>query len=241
MNIVISQPFFLPWVGVFEQLRLADVFVHYDDVQMSGKGNFINRVQVKTKYGIKWLTVPVKHIKSVAQKINEVKIRDDLGWKKDHQSLIYDSYKAAPYFAEVELLIKELYANGQSNLSDFNIGCLERITRYFGFSPRFCRSSDLAIESNSSQRVVAICKHFNATKYITGLGALKYIDYDLFETNGIALEYMDYQKTPYPQLHGEFTPYVSILDLIANCGKEGEKYINSESVYWKDFIDGQNQ
>ena len=29
------------------------------------------------------------------------------------------------------------------------------------------------------------------------------------------------QKLPYPQPHGEFNPFVSILDLIANTGKEG--------------------
>ncbi len=47
---------------------------------------------------------------------------------------------------------------------------------------------------------------------------------------------MDYRKTPYPQLHGEFTPYVSILDLIANTGGESGDYINSGTIYWKEFL-----
>ena len=46
-TVVISQPMLFPWVGMFEQVALADVFVHYDDVQFS-KGSFTNRVQLKT-------------------------------------------------------------------------------------------------------------------------------------------------------------------------------------------------
>ena len=33
-TVVISQPMFLPWVGLFEQARHADVWFHYDDVQL---------------------------------------------------------------------------------------------------------------------------------------------------------------------------------------------------------------
>jgi hypothetical protein len=42
--------------------------------------------------------------------------------------------------------------------------------------------------------------------------------------------------TPYPQLHGEFTPYVTALDLIANCGKERIDVICSEAIFWKNFL-----
>ena len=54
-RVVISQSMLFPWVGLLEQMRLADVFVHYDDVQFS-KGSFVNRVQVKTPDGVRWMT-----------------------------------------------------------------------------------------------------------------------------------------------------------------------------------------
>jgi hypothetical protein len=47
---------------------------------------------------------------------------------------------------------------------------------------------------------------------------------------------MKYNQTEYKQLHGAFTPFVSILDLIANEGKGGRRVIASPSVYWKEFI-----
>ena len=45
MNLVVSQPMFLPWIGLFEQVRLADRFIHYDDVQLPQGRSFISRVK----------------------------------------------------------------------------------------------------------------------------------------------------------------------------------------------------
>ena len=36
MKVVISQPMLFPWVGMLEQIMLADVFVHYTAIE--GKG-----------------------------------------------------------------------------------------------------------------------------------------------------------------------------------------------------------
>ena len=50
-------------------IKLADIIVHYDDVQFS-KGSFTNRVQIKTKDGFKWMTVPLEKVK-LNQKIEK--------------------------------------------------------------------------------------------------------------------------------------------------------------------------
>ena len=55
-----------------------------------------------------------------------------------------------------------------------------------------------------------------ATDYLTGLGAMNYIDYDLFEAAGVRIHYMDYDLTAYSQLHGDFNPFVSAIDLLFN-------------------------
>ena len=41
---------------------------------------------------------------------------------------------------------------------------------------------------------------------------------------------MDYQCKEYPQQFGDFTPYVSALDLVANCGRGGKSCICSDAV-----------
>jgi len=58
---------------------------------------------------------------------------------------------------------------------------------------------------------------------------------DVFEVEGVQVEYIDYQKQPYPQQHGAFTPFVSVLDLIANLGQDGARVMVSGTVDWKKF------
>jgi hypothetical protein len=89
------------------------------------------------------------------------------------------------------------------------------------------------VGGSSTQRLVDLCRHVGADTYITGLGALKYLEHEQFETSRILVRYMDYQRMPYPQMFGDFTPYVSILDALANCGSRAQELICSESIYWR--------
>ena len=89
-----------------------------------------------------------------------------------------------------------------------------------------------------SGRVLDIVKSVGGTTYITGHGARNYLAHETFEANGIRVEYIDYQKKEYPQLHGAFNPYVSSLDLVANMGRAGAEMICSGTKYWKEFLSG---
>ena len=65
---------------------------------------------------------------------------------------------------------------------------------------------------------------------------MNYIDYSIFEDSGVRVKYMDYRPQPYAQLHGPFTPYVSVLDLIFNIGAEdAAQQLTSGCIYWKDW------
>lgn len=234
--IVISQPMLFPWVGMFEQLRLADIFVYYDDVQFS-KGSFTNRVQIKTASGIKWLTVPLKGV-SLGQKINEVQVNYRKDWINNHINFLMQTYKSATHKDDVYDLVSTVYNAKDSTIDKISIKSMNVIMDYFGIFD--CRSniyisSAMEILGKSSQRVLDIVNHFNADHYITGLGALNYLDHGLFEENGVKVNYMNYQKKDYKQDFGKFTPYVSILDLIANLGEKGIDYLCSNAIYWKEF------
>lgn len=233
-NIVISQPMFLPWIGMFEQLKLSDIFVHYDDVQFPQGSSFINRVQLKTKDGIKWLTVPIDK-KNSGKLINETLISYNENWKDKHLSIIKQSFYKTKYEEDILSLIEKIYSKNFETISKLNIYAFELLANYFGFSKEFILSSSLNTNTNSSQKLLDIVKKLNGKKYITGLGALNYINYDLFEKENIKIEFMNYIKKPYLQQYDEFTPFVTILDLIANEGKNGAKFFCSNSIYWKEF------
>jgi hypothetical protein len=236
MKLVISQPMFFPWIGFFEQIKLCDVYVHYNDVQYS-KGGFTNRVQVKSSEGSKWLTVPLKNL-HLGQRIDQVEINNELDWRTTHLDLLKRCYETAPYCLEMLKLVETVYSRDWELLDDLSQTTLNTVCEYFGFigDIKFINIKDLNIGGASSERVLATTLKVKADTYITGHGASKYLDHSIFENSGVRVEYMDYQKTPYPQLFGEFTPYVSILDLIANVGKDGINWIHSETIYWKDFV-----
>ena len=232
--IVISQPMFFPWVGIFEQMRLAEVFVHYDDVQFPQGRSFTNRVQIKTRDGVNWLTVPVT--RKGLQPINEIQTDETQRWREKHVAALRQNYAKAPFRDEMLALVASVYALESANLSEVNIAGIESIAAYFGLAPQFVRSSTLPVGGASSARLLDLTRHLGGDTYITGHGARNYLDHELFERQDVRVEYIDYQKCPYPQLHGEFTPFVSALDLVANCGRDGTRVLVSGTVPWRQFV-----
>ena len=238
-RVVISQSMYFPWVGLLEQIRLADVFVHYDDVPFS-KGSFSNRVQVKTASGIRWLTVPLQNV-HLGQKIDEVELDERKDWRSQHRDILRQAHLKSPFRDDMLSLIDRVFALPATTLADIARASLMALTDYFGLSINkvFLDSKHMEIGGVSTQRVLNIVRELQGTQYITGHGARNYLDHPLFEQSGIAVQYMQYRCIPYPQMQGNFTPYVTALDLIANCGKEGVSVIQSESINWKQFIGAQ--
>lgn len=233
--VVISQPMYFPWVGLFEQIRLADIYVHYGDVQFTR--GFYNRVQIKTPQGSRWMTLPLKKHHQGGL-IDEVLVDDRVDWRQQHRNMLKMAYRTAPYVDDMLHVVDRVFNQKNHTLADVSVASVVAVAEYFGLMEgrQFLDSRRLQIEGVSSKRLLDIVCALGCDRYITGLGARKYLDYQLFEDAGIRVEYMNYEKMPYSQLHGEFTPFVSTLDLIANMGKEGVGCIRSDSVYWKDYI-----
>lgn len=230
---------YFPWVGLLEQVSLADIFIHYDDVQFAR--GFYNRVQAKTANGSKWITVPLSNHHR-GQRIDEVLIDNQTDWRGQHKDTLKQAYMKAPYRDDMLALVDEVFSKSATTLSDVSRESILALVRYFKLDTKvqFMSSSNMKIQGSSSQRLHDLCVAVAADVYVTGHGARNYLDHDLFERSGIKVEYMKYDMTPYPQLHGVFVPYVSALDLVANCGQEGASVITSNSIYWKDFLNEPN-
>lgn len=234
-RIVVSQPMFFPWSGLFDQVRLADIFVHYDDVALPQGRSFMSRVQIKTPAGSDWLTAPIMRD---AKLISDVALDDSQRWRVKHINTLRHVYADAPFAKDMIALVEDIYGAGHTLLADLNIAAIEGIAARLGLKPKFLRSSSLAVGASSTQKLIDICTRLGAKTYITGHGARNYLDHALFEKNGIAVEYMSYALAPYPQLHGPFTPYVSMLDPLANLGGGAREILTSKTVSWREFAHG---
>lgn len=231
-KVCIMQPQFFPWVGLLEQIKLADVFIFGDDFKLPGNfnKNFYNRVQIKTPNITEWLTVPLNRKESPSKHglLNEMKLFNDNKWRIKHYKTLRNNYSKAPYFQDLMIIVENVYNNPDNKtLADLAIDSTMELVRYFDLdnNTEFYLSSELNITTRKEQRVLDILSEFNTVTYITGEGGMNYLNIDSFNSKGISVELMQYMKTPYCQLFGEFTPYVSSLDLVANMGKAGHKYI----------------
>lgn len=236
MRLVISQSMYFPWVGFLEQLRLAEIFVVYDDVQYS-KGSFANRVQIKTSIGSRWLTVPLRGLR-LGQRIDEVQLDEDQDWRVKHRDQLRHAYQNAPFKSDMLDLVDSVFEQPIANLAELAHASTIALAEYFDLTTNLMQYdvNKMGINGHGSQRVLDIARSLGATVYITGHGARNYLDHQAFENAGIDVRYMDYRRLPYPQQHGAFNPYVSALDLVANCGREGVRYIQSTAIEWRKFI-----
>jgi hypothetical protein len=226
VNVVILQPSYIPWRGYFDQIRRADLFVFYDDVQYDKQG-WRNRNQIKTSQGKHWLTIPV-HSKGVRQGIPIKAIRIDWSrsWNEDHLKALTFAYHKTPHFQDYLPLLESFYSRHDECLADFTIATTIALSRELGItSTRFLRSSELSgIDDVKTGRLVQILKQVGADHYISGPSARDYIEPEKFDEAGISLEYMSYDYPEYPQLYPPFDPYVTILDLLFMTGRDASKY-----------------
>jgi hypothetical protein len=227
VNVVILQPSYIPWRGYFDQIRRADLFVFYDDVQYDKHG-WRNRNQIKTAQGKQWLTIPV-HSKGVTEGIPIKDIRIDWSrpWSRNHLKALTFAYQKAPYFKDYLPLLQAFYDRRDECLADFTIETSIVLSRELGMaSTSFLRSSQLpGITGTGTARLIQILQQVGARHYISGPAAREYIEPEKFDEAGITLEYMEYNYPEYPQLYLPFDPYVTILDLLFMTGKAAGSYL----------------
>lgn len=224
-KIAILQSNYIPWKGYFDIIGMVDEFILYDDMQYTRR-DWRNRNQIKTAAGVKWLTIPVDSKGKFFQKINETKVSGP--WAADHWKTIRYSYAKAPFFKTYEPLFEELYAKAgeMEYISQINHLFLTEICALLGIQTRITWSSDYPLADGKTERLAALVASAGGNYYLSGPAAKDYIVDEVFSRAGIELAYMDYDGYPeYPQLHGDFTHNVSILDLLFMTGPDAPKYM----------------
>jgi hypothetical protein len=220
MVIGILQPGYLPWLGFFEQMHNSDVFVIYDDVQYDKEG-WRNRNRIKTANGIQWLTVPVLLKGSDSQMILDVRIDNKTNWRKKHLAAIRQSYSKAPCFKDYIDIFEDAYARDWDSLVALDMYFIQTLAECLGMGHKnIVRSSTLNIQGDRIERLIKICEFFGADVFYEGASGKNYIDERDFLARGVKVEFQNYLHPAYRQLYNDFTPNLSVIDLLFNRGKE---------------------
>jgi hypothetical protein len=113
-----------------------------------------------------------------------------------------------------------------THISQLNRRFIEVICNYLKIKTIITSSSDYTLIDGKTERLADLCVQAGGTEYISGPAAKDYINEKVFSDFGVQLTWFDYTGYPdYPQLWGEFTHGVTILDLLFNCGKESPRYM----------------
>ncbi|MDQ6990093.1 MAG: WbqC family protein [Mariprofundaceae bacterium] len=224
VSVSIHQPNYMPWSGFFHKWLSSDHFVLLDNVQYH-KNEWQNRNQIKTSQGKQWITVPVTY--RFPQRIEEVNIVANT-WAKKQIASIEQAYSKAPFFHDYWLPIHVILSEPHDKLSDLNISLIRCLGQLLGCTAPLHVASDLPMFSTeATPRLMDICQHLQADVYHSGAEGRSYLQQDVFVNAGLGLRFQDISPVSYPQLHGEFVPYLSVLDVLFNLGEDAPSRIRS--------------
>lgn len=216
MRVTIHQPEYLPWPGFFHKMAKCDAYVILDSVQFT-KNNFQNRNRLVDRSGtVFWSTVPVRMAGHTEKKISEMEIDIGHSWSKKAWRRIAHEYHKHPYFNQLAPEVEEIFNASYSLLIDLNLALIEFFRRQLGIEVPIVRSTALNLSGSRSELLLAICKHLNATIYLSGPSGRYYLDTSLFESECIKVDFHEFSPPIYsaPIFH----PYLSTLDLLFNHG-----------------------
>ena len=225
MICAIMQPTYFPWVGYFDLIDQCEEFILYDDVQLT-KRSWQVRNRIKTSNGELLLTIPVKKTKSRDEiTIHKAEINYNENWENKHLKSLKNAYLKAPYFDEIFPKFEEIYKIQNQYLGEFNILLITFIAQNIGIIKEFKLSSSLkGIVGKKDARLTSLCKTIGADSYLSPQGSASYIESSSpggnLAENNIDVYYHNYEHPVYNQMHGDFIPYMGIIDLLFNIGFE---------------------
>ncbi len=235
---VILQSSYLPWIGYFDQMNSADVFVLYDTVQYT-KRDWRNRNRIVSRAGPFWLTIPVRTKGRFHQRVCDVEVADP-AWAQEHWRSIALSYGRAPHFRRYADELEALYQDlaGERFLSAVNARTLRFIASHLGIQAPLIHVDDICVPDEGHEvpcrdlarnlRLVALCQAVGARRYVTGPAALVYLRPDVFLEHGIEVRIARYPAYPaYPRLGGEPSDRVSALDLLMMTGADACRHLHT--------------
>ena len=218
----IHQPNFFPWLGYFDKIRRADVFVFMDAVAYprSGSGSmgsWTNRVKLAIGGEARWVGCPIQRM-PLGQPISAATIDDGQPWREKLLKTLDANYRKAARFDNAMSLLEPLIRVPESHIAEFNIEAIRAIAERLEVGARFVRESELGCTAQSTQLVIDLTRAAGGDVYLAGGGASGYQEDELFAQSGVALRYQNFAPSPYGPPE-RFTPGLSVIDYLMHDGR----------------------
>ena len=212
-KIAIMQPYFFPYIGYWQLINAVDIFILYDDVNFIKKG-WINRNNILLNKRDHLITIPLLNV-SQNKHINECMVSDDYKTIDNIIKTINLAYKKAPYYNLVFPSIEEIIKT-KGSISDLVLKSVLWIKEYLDIDTEIILSSsiDKNNELKGQDKIIEIVKKLNGNHYINAIGGQELYDKEIFNNNGIKLNFIKMKEIKYKQFNNEFVPNLSIIDVL---------------------------
>lgn len=213
MRVAIMQPYFLPYIGYFQLIASADLFIVYDNIKYTKKG-WINRNRMTQNGRDVLFSLPLK------RDSDSLSVCDrEIAAEFDSDKLLRQfssAYRGAPYVNQTLPLIEEIIKHADKNLFQFVHHSIVRVCSHLGIKTPIKKSSEIHInhELKNQDKVLALCSEVGATTYINSIGGIELYSAAAFHSNNIDLRFIRSRPFEYPQLGSGFVPWLSIVDVL---------------------------
>ncbi|RQW88742.1 MAG: hypothetical protein EHM79_04950 [Geobacter sp.] len=221
MRLAIMQPYFFPYIGYFQLLKAADLFIVYDNVQFTKKG-WIHRNRILVDGHDAYISLSLKkgsdYASVIDRSLSDSFILDNLKLLRRIEA----SYRKAPYFRKVFPLLEESLLFNESNLFNFLLHSLEKTKTLLNIETPIRIASKIPIDHTlkGKDKVLAICKYLKADEYVNPPGGINLYNRVDFYKKGLQLHFLYPGEINYQQMCAHFIPILSIIDVLMFNSKE---------------------
>lgn len=230
--VAIHQPNFFPWLGYFNKLARADIFIVLDNVQFPKTGGtWMNRVRLGISGTPDWVSMPVVRAYHGVRLISEMKINNEIPWRNKLLRSVEQSYGRAPHFHMIFPFLADLIENPTDHLVEFNLKAVRALAAEVGLAKaEMALGSSLNAQGQATDLLIAMVRAVGGTTYLCGGGAQGYQEDEKFAAAGVELVYQKFEHPTYPQTNlGYFHAGLSIIDTLMNCGLQKTRALIASS------------
>ena len=170
------------------------------------KQTYRNRCKIMTANGVLNLTIPVEKVNGNITKTKDIKIINSNQWYINHWRAISSAYSGSPFFLYYKDDLKHFFKGNYDNLLKFNNELLNQLLNLIGIKCTIEFSNSFTKPDNSNQE----------------------LDYRYSISPKISSDYSHTEE--YYQVFSNkfnFTPNLSIIDLLFNIGPETKNYLET--------------
>jgi hypothetical protein len=217
VKLAIMQPYFFPYIGYWQLIHAADIFVLFDDVQYMHHG-WINRNRIlKQGPGWQYILVPLqKH--STFEIIKNIKPHKESDWMNLIMKQLQHYKKKAPYFNQTISILNTIFTSMDTrNITYINFSIAKEIGEILELNTQFLISSeqnfDYSNVNDPGEWALRISEQMKADEYINPMSGRALFSAEKFQSSGIKLSFLKSNECLYDQRR-EFEPWLSIMDVL---------------------------